>query len=174
VSGQRTGFERILSALADEEALVVLIGGLAAVLQGVPYVTNDIDFVYALSVENRARLVRAFTPLHPRLRVAGMTDEDACRLPWRWDLRTLQDSPNMTLETDAGSIDLLASVPGIGDYDRVQRLAVLLPAFGLRVPTLDLPGLIASKRALGRPKDLLALPQIEATLRLRELEQPEN
>jgi hypothetical protein len=32
---------------------------------------------------------------------------------------------------------------------------------------LDLPALIASKRAAGRPKDLLILPQIEATLRLR-------
>lgn len=32
---------------------------------------------------------------------------------------------------------------------------------------LYLPALVAGKRATGRAKDLLALPQIEATLRLR-------
>ena len=37
--------------------------------------------------------------------------------------------------------------------------------------TLDLPALIASKRAVGRTKDLLVLPQIEAALRLRDAEQ---
>src|SRR4051794_22957581 len=37
--------------------------------------------------------------------------------------------------------------------------------------TLDLPALIASKRAVGRTKDLLALPQIEAALRLRDADQ---
>lgn len=170
MSAEQLGFPRILSALADEEAQVILIGGLAAVLQGVPYVTNDIDFVYALTDENRGKLVRALTPLQPRLRVGGMADEDARALPWRFDVRTLRDSPNLTLETDAGSIDLLASVPAIGGYEQVRQVSVVLSAFGLEVATLDLPGLIASKRAAGRPKDLMALPQIEATLRMRDLD----
>jgi hypothetical protein len=92
------------------------------------------------------------------------------RLPWRFDVRTLRDSPNLTLETDAGSIDLLASAPGIGAYDQVRQRTMVLSAFGLHVPTLDLPGLLASKRAAGRLKDQMALPQIEATLRMRDLE----
>jgi hypothetical protein len=37
--------------------------------------------------------------------------------------------------------------------------------------TLDLPGLIASKRTAARPKDLMALPHIEMTLRVREEQQ---
>lgn len=78
MSAEQIGFQRILSALAAEEAQVILIGGLAAVLHGVPYVTNDIDFVYALTDDNRGRLLRALTPLRPRLRVAGMSDEGAC------------------------------------------------------------------------------------------------
>ena len=40
--------------------------------------------------------------------------------------------------------------------------------FGCELLVLDLPALIASKRASGRPKDLLLLPEIEAALRLRE------
>lgn len=38
----------------------------------------------------------------------------------------------------------------------------------MRVITLDLPALIESKRAVRRPKDLAALPHIEAVLRTRE------
>ena len=40
--------------------------------------------------------------------------------------------------------------------------------FDMRVITLDLPALIESKRAVRRPKDLAALPHIEAVLRTRE------
>jgi hypothetical protein len=39
------------------------------------------------------------------------------------------------------------------------------------VTTLDLPGLIASKRTAARPKDLMALPHIEMTPRVREEKQ---
>jgi hypothetical protein len=171
VSTQQTGAERILGALAGAGAQVVLIGGLAAVLHGVPHVTNDIDFCYAPSDENRARLVQALTSLHPRLRVSGLTDEDARQLPWHLDIRSLRATPVLTLETDAGALDLMPSVSGLGEYAQVAQMAVVLPVFGLQIPTLTLPALIASKRAAGRPKDLLALPHIEATLRLRDLEQ---
>lgn len=39
---------------------------------------------------------------------------------------------------------------------------MLLPAFDRKVWTLDLPGLIRAKRAAGRPKDLLVLPDWRA------------
>jgi len=38
----------------------------------------------------------------------------------------------------------------------------------MQIDTLDLPQLIESKRAVRRPKDLAALPHIEAVLRMRE------
>jgi len=41
---------------------------------------------------------------------------------------------------------------------------VLLPAFDRGVLTLDLPSLIRAKRAAGRPKDLLVLPELESLL----------
>ncbi len=166
----QTDAERILRPLLAEGAQVVLIGGLAAVLHGVPYVTNDIDLAYAATDDNRERIVRALAPLHPYLRVGGMTDAEARALPWRFGVRTLRDSPNMTLSTDAGALDLLATVAGVGDFAAVRAAAVSIDAFGLEIPTLDLPALIESKRVAGRPKDRLALPQIEATWRLRELE----
>ena len=39
-----------------------------------------------------------------------------------------------------------------------------LRAFDRDVWTLDLPGLIRAKRAAGRPKDLLVLPELESLL----------
>jgi hypothetical protein len=159
----RSIFER----LYDEQVEAVLIGGLAAVLLGVPIITNDIDLCYDSSPDNVTRLVRALTPLHPFLRVARLSDEEARALPFVWDERTVRDSPNLTLQTDAGPLDLLTTVPGVGDYAEVRSAAIRIELEGISVTVLDLPALIAGKRATGRAKDLLALPQIEVTLRLR-------
>jgi hypothetical protein len=41
-------------------------------------------------------------------------------------------------------------------------------AFGRSVWALDLPGLIEAKRAVGRDKDLRALPELESLLEARE------
>lgn len=170
----RSNIERILNQLAREEAQVVLVGDLAAKLHGVPHLTNAIDLCYAATEENQRRLVRALAPLHPHLRADGLTEEEARPLPWHWDERALRGSPDLTLQTDAGPLGLLANIPGVGDFAQVAAAAVDIEVFGLQVPTLDLPALIASKRAAGRLKDQLALPQMEATLRLRNLEQPRH
>jgi hypothetical protein len=163
--------QHVFQLFAREEVEAVLIGGLAAVLLGVPIVTGDMDFCYDPALPNLSRLVRALAPLHPRLRVARPADEEARALPFHWDERTLQDSPILTLQTDAGPLDLMDAVPGVGTYVEVRAMAVGVDLSGVRVMTLDLPALIASKRAVGRTKDLLVLPQIEAALRLRDAEQ---
>ena len=163
--------QHVFHLFAREEVEAVLIGGLAAVLLGVPIVTGDMDFCYDPAPPNLSRLVRALAPLHPWLRVARLAAEEARALPFHWDERTLRDSPILTLQTDAGPLDLMDTVPGVGTYADVRAMAVGVDVSGVRVMTLDLLALIASKRAVGRTKDLLALPQIEAALRLRDAEQ---
>ncbi len=159
---------QFLRRFRETGARVVLIGGMAAVAMGVPFVTQDVDFCYDSDSENRARLVDALAPLAPRLRVEGMPDEVAHTLPWRWDERTLRDSPNLTLQTDAGPIDLLSQVDGLGGYPEVLREAATVRFDELDVAVLDLAGLMKAKRAAGRAKDLAMLPLLEATLLLRE------
>lgn len=161
---------RLLRPLIAANVHVVLIGGLAAVLHGVPVVTNDIDLCYDSSPENRQTLVSTLAPLHPALRVARLSPEAARHVPFIWDERTLHDSPILTLITDAGDLDLLNHVPGLGNYEAVLAASRRITIDGLDIPVLDLDGLIAAKRAAGRPKDLMALPHIEATL-LRRNEQ---
>jgi len=169
-----TNLEVLFRALTDAQAAVVVIGGLAAVVQGVPYVTNDADLCYDASPDNRRRLVQALAPLHPCLRVGRLTSEEARALPFQWDERTLRDSPNVTLQTDIGDVDLLTTIPGVGNYVQVRAAATPLEVFGVAVPVLDLPALLVSKRATGRPKDQQQIPLIEATLQLRESEQSQG
>jgi hypothetical protein len=161
----------LFQQLADEHVDVVLVGGLAAFALGVPYLTADVDLCFDPEPANVTRLVRALGPLHPRLRVEGLSDEEARALPFELDVRALRQAGILTLQTDVATLDIMTSVNGIGSYAEVRQAAIELEAFGFRLAVLDLPGLIAAKRAAGRPKDLLALPQIEAALRLREQRQ---
>jgi hypothetical protein len=158
----------LLRCLVDEQVAVVIVGGFAAVALGVPCVTQDIDLCYDSNRENLARLTQALLPFHPRHRAEGLSDEQARALPFRLEERMLGQVEILTLQTDATELDLMSRIPGIGSYAEVRRASIGLELFGVCLPVLDLPGLIISKRASGRPKDLLALPQIEATLRLRE------
>jgi hypothetical protein len=84
--------------------------------------------------------------------------------PYVWDAGSLNNGTMFTLATTLGSIDLLAEVPGLGSFQQVKALAKLVEAFDRSVWMLDLRGLIDSKRAAGRPKDLQALPELESLL----------
>ena len=73
-----------------------------------------------------------------------------------------------TLKTDLGILDLLAEVAGVGGYAEVLACSMEFVAFERRVRALDLRALIRSKRAAGRPKDLLVLPELEGLLEADE------
>ncbi len=75
----------LFEKLAEKHVEVVVIGGFAAVTWGIPYVTQDIDLCFKRSSENIVRLSQALIPLHPRLRVQGLTDEEAQILPFQLD-----------------------------------------------------------------------------------------
>jgi len=149
---------RVLSLLTDAHVDVVLVGGMAAVAHGVVHLTNEIDLCYNPDLANLERLVRALAPLHPRLRVEGLADDQSSSLPFQWDARTILATELLTLMTDAGRLDLIRVIPGIGGYPDVHSVAVPLDVLGAHIDTLDLPALIESKRAVRRPKDLAALP----------------
>lgn len=63
-----------------------------------------------------------------------------------------------------GEIDLLAEVAGLGGWNEVNKRAITVTVFDRTIRTLDLPSLIASKRAAGWEKDLAALPELESIL----------
>lgn len=147
-----------LKVLADGGVEFILIGGAAAIVHGSARVTEDIDVVYARSPANIERLVNALAAHHPYLRgvPAG--------LPFQFDADTVRRGLNFTLVTDLGDVDLLGEAAGGGTYEALRAHAVTLEAFGARFLCVTLRKLIELKRAAGRPKDLLALAELESLL----------
>ncbi len=151
-----TNFEAALTALADAGVTFIVVGAYAAYAQGANQITRDLDICYERTPENLRRLALALSPFHPRLR--GVPDDT----PFVFDTRTLAQGMNLTLQTDLGDIDLLGELSGIKQFSELASDAVLLELHGRKVRVASLDGIIRSKRAAGRPKDLLALPELEA------------
>ena len=64
--------------------------------------------------------------------------------------------------------------PQTGAYEQVRRSAEHIELFGKEIWVLGLPGLIASKQAAARPKDLRQIPELRALLALKEKEHSER
>ncbi len=152
--------QQALAAFARYDVEFIIVGGVAMNLHGSAHVTFDLDICYNRRRTNLQRIVAALALYHPRLR--GLPEA----LPSVWDEQTLHSGTNFTLTTDLGDIDLLGEVAGVGSYVDAFTASVSVPLYGIECRMLTLDSLIASKRAAGRTKDLLVLPELEA---LREL-----
>lgn len=156
--------ERLLRALHEEGVQFVIIGGLAAVLQGSAYVTADLDLCYSRKKENLQKLAQALSAFHPSLRAVPE------KVPFSSDASALASGMNFTLTTDAGNLDILGEVTGMGDYEKVVNFSEEMEIFGLTCRVLTLEGLIKAKQAVARAKDLRLLPELEALLEIRKAE----
>ena len=152
----------ILKVLYDTHLEFVVIGGAAMRLQGSAYVTQDVDFCYARTPQNITRLAAALEPFHPALRGAP------ANLPFKFDARTLVQEMNFTLSTDLAGLNFLGEVTGLGTYKDVKAMADIQAIHGMQIAVLSLVGLIKSKKAAGRPKDLYVLPELEGLEQLKQ------
>ncbi len=159
--------ETLVTALAEGHCEFVIVGGLSAVLQGAPIVTQDLDVCYRRTPENLARVAEALRPFGLRLR--NLPEG----LPNIFDQHSLELGSNFTLQLQDGEeFDLLGVMSAIGGYEAIIGRAVEMDVAGHLVKVLSLEDLIRTKRAAGRPKDLAVLPTLEATLQMqRELDQ---
>ncbi|HKS23175.1 MAG TPA: nucleotidyltransferase [Thermoanaerobaculia bacterium] len=148
-------FEPLLRALVNGGVEFIVVGGVAGTQYGSARVTYDIDILYRRTSENIERLTAALLPLRPYLRGAPPS------LPFTFDAQTVKHGLNFTLTTDAGPIDCLGEIAGVGGYEAAAVHAIEAETFGLRCRFLSLDDLIASKRAAARRKDLEALAELE-------------
>jgi len=152
------GFRAILERLAAAEVDLVVVGGVSAVLHGVPTTTFDLDVVHARDEANRERLHRALLELEacyrehlPKVLVPTLADLDS--------------DGHVLLKTVHGSLDVLGTVAGGRRYeDLVPHSTAMDLGQGLRVRVLDLEQLLELKQATGRPKDLAQRPLLRQTL----------
>src|SRR5271157_2826715 len=82
---------RLIGAFDRHGVKYLLCGGAAATAYGAERSTEDADCVVAREQVNLDRLAAAIRELNARLRVAGMTDEEAKLLPVQIDGATLAD-----------------------------------------------------------------------------------
>lgn len=148
--------DRLLRTLVAHQVELIIVGGVAAALQGAPIVTQDVDVLYRLDDANVDRLMRALTEL------GAVARGDPRRLPF--DESHLRSAGHKLAMTNAGPLDVLGSVNDGLLYEDLIGSADVLEVAGVLVHVLSLERLISLKRELGRPKDLAALPVLEATL----------
>jgi hypothetical protein len=151
---------RLLGLLTARGVDYVLIGGLAAVLHGSATLTQDVDICFARDDGNLLALAKALGELGAKLRGVGEP------VPFVPDERTLGQSELLTLETSAGPLDLVAVPSGAPTYEVLRRRAQRLDLGAFSVHVASIEDLIAMKRAAGRPKDLLAIEELEAIMRV--------
>lgn len=153
--------ERLLLVLAKQGVRSVVIGGVAATLHGSAMVTADLDIAYERTRENLARLAAALEEIGARLR--GIEDD----LPFKPDARALEAGQNFTFVTRLGNLDCLGWTEGVASYEDLAERAVPMTIGRATVLVASLEDLIAMKRAAGRPKDRLAVMELEEIGRMR-------
>jgi len=84
----------------------LVIGGIATQAYGAERPTGDFDCLVRRSTENFDRLAAAMRELNARLRVGGLSDDEAAALPVQLDGLTLSRSQISTWATDAGHLDV--------------------------------------------------------------------
>jgi hypothetical protein len=151
----------ILGALLGEGVEFVLVGALAAVAQGAPLTTHDVDIVHARTPENLDRLMVALTKVKARYR--GRAAES----PLPPDRGALASTGHSLMMTDLGPLDCLGAIEEGRDYDALVPLSVVVQLDGRPLRVLGLETIVELKRKSSTPKDRLALPVLEETLKRR-------
>lgn len=155
-------FEQILGELTTRGIRFVIVGGVAATVQGSARFTNDIDLCYDTAPDNVDRLVTLLGEWRAYLRAVEPG------LPFILDARTFRTTPFMTLTTTMGAIDLLDYVPGVGDYAKALAVSESGRVGAVEFRSLTLEALIASRKATRRKKDVEHLIELEAIRAMRK------
>lgn len=152
--------ESLLATLAAGDVEFVVVGMLAAVAQGAPVTTHDVDIVHRRTPENIERLVDVLVnKLDARYR--GRPDI------LRPTAEILSGPGHSLLMTNAGPVDVLGAIEGGRDYEALLPTSRRIEVSGRSVYVLNLETLIELKRSSTRLKDQMMLPLLEETLRLR-------
>lgn len=138
---------KLLAALALRGVPFILVGMGAALIEGAPVATQDIDLWFPDASDPRIPLAAADAGgfwvsgfgMHP-LSFGG---------------------------TDLERVDVVLTVHGLDSFEAEYARALEVAVDDLRVRILPLERILASKLTTKRPKDLAQIPALEATLLAR-------
>lgn len=136
----------VFASFQRHKVRYIIIGGIAAVLHGVPRATFDVDILIESSLENAQQLLDAL--MEANFATATLIDADELL------------AHEITIFRDRVRIDVQTSTPGIKFEDAWQnKVAMTYQGQEFYVAAKD--DLIASKRAAGRDKDLEDVRMLE-------------
>jgi hypothetical protein len=146
----------VLAALELTKLEALVVGSVAAVLQGSPVTTQDLDLLVRDTPNNRQKIEQLGQCLGARPReISALTN---------------------ILRIDAASapVDLLFDrLPGGLSFESLRSRSVDIELAGHTARVASLEDIILSKEAAGRPKDHAQLPILRDTLRVKKaLEKP--
>jgi len=141
--------ERLIRTLGRHDVAYVLIGALAARLQGFPRLTADADITPARDEENLARLAAALRELAARVYTESVPEG----LPFDCRSATLARADLWHLVTSAGRLDVAFTPSGTGGFEDLQSSAIRFEVFGVEIFASDLRDIIRSKEGADRPQD---------------------
>jgi hypothetical protein len=148
--------QALLTRLKDSGLEFVVIGGVCVVFHGAPLTTFDLDICCPFGEENVRRIQSAVQGLHPVHRLT------ANKLPLESTRSSFGQLKNLYLQTDLGKLDCLSEVAGVGDFATVLKRSVAASFSYGEFRFLEIDALIASKRAVGRERDLDAVRRLLA------------
>jgi hypothetical protein len=151
-------FEATLRALHASGVDFILVGGLAAVLNGAPVNTFDVDIVHSREPANIERLLMVLDSLDATFRI-----QPERRI--RPALSHLAGTGHLNLITKFGPLDVLGAIGRDLDYGALLQHSSQTPiADGIKIRVLDLETLVAIKEDLGNEKDRSTLPVLRRAL----------
>ena len=137
----------VFRSFADRDVRYVVIGGIAAVMHGVPRATFDVDLLIDPTLENAERILAALEQAQ-----VGTAS-----------LITAQQllANEITVFSDRVRIDVQTFTPGLA-FEQAWRNRVTMSFEGQSFFVASKEDLIASKRAAGRAIDLSDIGMLEA------------
>lgn len=155
----------LLEELMSAGIEFLLVGGLAAVVQGAPVTTMDVDVVHRRTPDNIARLIAFLKSVDA---VYRRPDGKVIR-PKEGDLF---GEGHGLFTTRLGPLDILAVIEEGKGYEALLEHTVEIDFRGGTIKVLSLKTLIELKRTSKDPKDRQKLPVLEEAL--RQLEEGES
>ncbi|MCP4112060.1 MAG: hypothetical protein GY749_42125 [Desulfobacteraceae bacterium] len=148
----------LIEGLSEAGVEFVLVGGMAAVIQGVPVNTMDMDIVHYQTEENIKRLMKFLKSADAYYR----RPDDKIIEP---DERDLAAKGHALFSTRYGPLDVLAIIEKGLKYEELVPDSVETEFRGHKIKVLKLETMIDLKRDSNDPKDIFRLPIFEETLR---------
>jgi hypothetical protein len=153
-------FLGLLRTLLRHGVVFCVVGGVAALLEGAPILTLDLDVLYDKSADNLGRLLAALRELKAHYREsAGRHIEP--------DLAKLETMRMQLLATDLGALEVMGAIGADLTYQDLVGRTVQYQLAEAQVLVLELGAVIETKEYANREKDRAVLPVLRQTLAMK-------